>query len=220
MNTIEKYYDEYWKKFSKDNTGTYFRNDVFPLIFNRKEQILDLACGDGKTSLLIKKISKSTVYGADISTFALKEAEKNGIRTIKVNTETDLPIKNALYDTVFWGDNIEHIFDPQKTITEIYRVLKIKGRVVLSTPNSAYWRYRLSYFITGRISDTEYNGKQRWEWSHIRLFDYETLEKFLNNNGFTVSRYWGLSGRKTDKFLAKILPKLFGMVLVIEAYKK
>lgn len=216
----KKYYDRYWEEFSKDNSSQYFRNTVFPLIFTRKEKILDLACGDGKTSALIQSISGGEVIGADYSTVALSEARKLGVKTKIADVEEKLPFTDGSFDTVFWGDNIEHIFNPQIALGEINRVLRKGGRLVMSTPNSAYWRYRLEYFLTGRIPDTEYNGKNFWDWSHIRLFDLKRLKELLKIEGFVITRYWGLSGRRLDKVFEKYLPKIFGMVFVIEAYRK
>ena len=156
---IKEYYDNYWEWIKKQPSSTYERDSVFPLIFKSGEKVLDLACGNGSSSLEIAKITLEKVYGLDISPVAVGEAIKKGIKAKVGDVEDVFPFKDAEFDTVFWGDNIEHIFSPVKTITEIYRVLKPGGRLIISTPNTAYWRYRLSYLIKGRIADTEYNGK-------------------------------------------------------------
>lgn len=207
-------------KFSKPVLPPYFRNQILHKIFTKKEKILDLACGDGATSIIIKKLSGGEVTGVDFSQYALDVAKKEGIRTIRADLEKTLPIPDTSFDTVFWGDNIEHLFNPQVTLNEIYRVLKPNGRLVLSTPNSAYWRYRLFYLVTGRIPDTEYNGKKQWDWSHIRLFDISLLQQFLQESGFSISRSWGVSGRRFDQLFTHLFPNVFGMVIVLEAYKK
>lgn len=119
----------------------------------------------------------------------------------------------------FWGDNIEHIFFPNKAIKEIYRVLKPHGRLILSTPNMGYWRYRISYLINGKIPDTEFNGKPPWEWSHIRFFNNQILKEFLTINKFKITKTWGINRRKIDRWLVKLFPNLCGMVLVVEAVK-
>jgi methionine biosynthesis protein MetW len=219
-DNTKNYYDNYWTKFSTNDAAKYFRSSVFPEIFNKKEKILDLACGDGKTSVLIKSISGGEVVGVDCSPVALSSAKKLGIKTKEADVEVDLPFESASFDTVFWGDNIEHIFNPRKTLSEIFRVLRKSGRLVMSTPNSGYWRYRLEYLLTGRIPDTEYNGKKFWEWSHIRVFDLKRLREILGIEGFYIKTYYGLSGRRFDKIFSRLMPKLFGMVFVIEAYKK
>lgn len=217
---INKYYDSYWEEIKKLPAPTYERDSVFPKIFRQGEKVLDLACGNGDSSVQIAKITKTEVYGMDFSKVAVAEAnKKKGVKAVFGNVEDALPFDKESFDTVFWGDNIEHIFFPSKTIKEIYRVLKPQGRLILSTPNMAYWRYRLSYLIKGSIPDTEYNGKHPWEWSHIRFFNSQILKEFFGINKFKMTKVWGINRRKIDRWLVRLFPNICGMILVVEATK-
>lgn len=216
---IDKYYDNYWKWIKKIPASTYERDLVFPKIFKPGESVLDLACGNGDSSIQIAKITQTVVHGLDISKVAVIEANKKGVKAIVGNVENTFPFDKESFDTVFWGDNIEHIFFPNKAIKEIYRVLKPHGRLILSTPNMGYWRYRISYLINGKIPDTEFNGKPPWEWSHIRFFNNQILKEFLTINKFKITKTWGINRRKIDRWLVKLFPNLCGMVLVVEAVK-
>jgi methionine biosynthesis protein MetW len=217
---IGNYYDDYWKWVKKLPPSTYERDSVFPKIFRKGESVLDLACGNGDSSLQIAKLTQKEVSGLDISKVAVDEANKKGIKAKVANVEDVLPFKTGEFDTVFWGDNIEHIFFPEKAIAEIRRILKPRGRLIISTPNMAYWRYRVGYLLTGRIPDTEFNGKPPWAWSHIRFFNIKILNSFLNANGFKMVRIWGINRRKLDKWFVKLFPNFCGMILVVEAVKK
>jgi methionine biosynthesis protein MetW len=217
---IENYYDNYWKWVKKLPPSSYERDLVFPEIFRRGENVLDLACGNGDSSLQIAKLTQKKVSGLDISKVAVTEAIKKGVKAKVASVEGVFPFKTGVFDTVFWGDNIEHIFFPEKAITEIRRVLKPSGRLVISTPNMSYWRYRVSYLLSGKIPDTEFNGKPPWAWSHIRFFNSNILNNFLKANGFKMTKIWGINRRKIDKWLVRLFPNFCGMILVIEAVKK
>lgn len=59
-----------------------------------------------------------------------------------------LPLKDGLFDTVVCLEVFEYVTDPQKALSEIRRVLKPEGKLVLSTPFlhradtlQDYWRF-------------------------------------------------------------------------------
>jgi len=220
MPTIKHYYDKYWKWIKNLPPSSYERDSVFPNIFRKNDKVLDLACGNGDSSIQIAKITENQVYGLDLSPVAVRESSEKGIKAMVGSVENTFPFKKEQFDVVFWGDNIEHIFFPNEAIKEISRVLKPQGRLIISTPNMGYWRYRLSYLYNGKIPDTEFNGKSPWEWSHIRFFNIPILNEFLNLNSFKVSRIWGINRRIIDRWLVKYFPAVTGMIVVIEAVKK
>jgi 2-polyprenyl-3-methyl-5-hydroxy-6-metoxy-1,4-benzoquinol methylase len=214
-------YNSYWKEFSKKPESNYYeRDEVFSRIFNPGEIVLDLACGDGSSSQKIKHITQKEVYGLDLSETAVRLAKNNGINAVQGSVEQTFPFKKNFFDTIFWGDNIEHILNPSFTITEINRVLKPNGRLVISTPNVGYLRYRLHHMFFGDLADSEYNGKKPWEWTHIRFFSDKIIDQFLSENRYEIIHFYGISRRRIDKIFIQFLPKLFGMIMVVVAKKK
>jgi len=217
MNTIKQHYEKYWQD-REDAFTSYERNLVLPGFFQKGEHVLDLACGDGTVASFLQEKLNIKVIGVDISNTAIKQAGKNGVEAYVVDAEGNLPFKDNTFDVVFWGDNIEHLFDPFQTLKEIKRVLKSDGRLVLSCPNMGYWRYRLYYFLNGQLPDTEWTGLPPWAWSHIRFFNISILKLFLKEAGFKkITKVVGVSKRKIDQSLLNISPSLFGMITVIEA---
>lgn len=217
---VKTHYEVYWgKKKKREEFFAYERNWLLPGLFKKGEKVLDLGCGDGVVSEFLAKNIGVDVLGADISPKALKVAKKRGIKIKLLDVEKPLPFKKGEFDTVFWGDNVEHLFDPQNTLRQIRRVLKKEGRIVLSCPNLGYWRYRLYFLIHGQLPDTEWTGNPSWAWSHIRFFNPKILRDFLASENFQVKKILGVNRRKVDSFLAKFFPGMFGMILVVEARK-
>lgn len=219
MNDLKKTYEGYWKtKEVFEEFEDYERNQALKELFNRKEKVLDLASGHGAVAEFIKSLGNEVV-ALDISKEALKKASERGIAVVYGNVEKKLPFEDEVFDACFWGDNAEHLFSPLKTLKEIYRILKPGGRVIISTPNMGYWRYRLYYLLFGMVLQTEWYKKNPWEWTHIRFFNKAVMKKFLSAGDFELKEFYGVSKRRLDQPLLQLLPSLFGMIMVIEAKK-
>lgn len=217
MNSVLKMYEGFWNKHD-DAVESYPRNKALLGLFSKGEKVLDLGCGDGKISKFLQDSMGVDIEGVDISPEAVRKCKSLGIKAVVADAEDKLPFKDGIFDVVFWGDNIEHLFNPEDCGKEIKRVLKPGGRLILSTPNTGYFRYRLYYFLNGRLPDTEWTGFSPWGWSHIRFFNLSIIKSFLIQVGFKeVTRVIGVSSRRFDKLFVKLFPELFGMILVVEA---
>lgn len=220
MSDVAKMYEGYWgKKQGLENFGDYERNQVLKNLFKSGEVVLDLASGEGAVSEFLQNLG-CEVTAFDISKEALSKAAKRGVKTVQGNVESKLPFKDQSFDGVFWGDNVEHLFFPAKTLKEIQRVLKKDGRLIISTPNMGYWRYRLYYLFFGMVPQTEWYNANSWEWEHIRFFNKNIMNSFLQQNNFKLKNFLGVSSRRLDKPLMSLWPQLFGMIMVVEADKK
>lgn len=219
MSDVKNMYEGYWEsKKGLENFEDYERNLSLKKIFKGGEKVLDLASGEGTVSAFLKSLG-CVVVALDISKEALKKAKKRGLEVVEGDVEKKLPFKNESFDGVFWGDNVEHLFLPLKTLQEIKRILKKNGRIVISTPNMGYWRYRLHYLFNGMIPQTEWYGENSWEWEHIRFFNKRVISDFLKAGGFKLINFYGVSRRRLDKPLMSLFPDIFGMIMVVGAKK-
>lgn len=110
-----------------------------PVIFNsllgylkpkKEDKILDLGCAQG---VYVKEIEKHTneVIGIDNDVYAI---EKAGKENIKQGDATNLDFKDNSFDKIYSLNVIEHIPDLKKFFSEIERVLRPEGIVVLAYP--------------------------------------------------------------------------------------
>lgn len=67
-----------------------------------------------------------------------------------------LPFENACFDAVLCLDVLEHVqlLDQPKALSEIARVLKEDGHLLLSVPNLAHLHSRIKFFFTGKLTRT------------------------------------------------------------------
>ena len=102
-------------------------------------RILDIGCGDGKFSLLLKQSAQAQeVYGVDISREAVELANAAGIKAFWSDIDGEpLPFEKDSFDAIFCGEVIEHLLDPDHLLDEIHRTLKPGGIAIITTPNLA-----------------------------------------------------------------------------------
>ncbi len=220
---IHDKYEESWVKRLKDTPSESFdlyeRNWVLPQLMVKGEKVLDLASGNSIVGSYWAKNYHADVTALDLSEHALSDARSRGVKTIQASVEEKLPFKSGTFDTVFWGDNIEHVFGPGNIMQEIHRILKKGGRVIISTPNQSYWRYRLYMLFHGELPKTEGDENFPWEWEHIRFFSPKIILDLLKHYKFRQTKFFGISRRRLDKLGIRVAPELFGMIMVIEAKK-
>ena len=159
----------------------------------RFERILDVGCGDGNFSVLLKEACKAEeVCGVEISEKGVESARKNGVKAFQLDMdEEDFPFEDSCFDAVFAGEIIEHLFDPDRFLDEVYRVLKAQGFFVLSTPNLASIHNRIALLFgyqpfpigvsarmnIGRMYEPD--SEHTHSLDHIRVFTLRSWKELL-----------------------------------------
>jgi SAM-dependent methyltransferase len=98
-----------------------------------------------------------------------------------------LPVADGWADAVIMMQVWEHFaVDPMHVLWEINRILKPGGRLILSTPNGACWRYAMRVAQGSAAWDgMEFTGFSTNR--HNRLYDAIELPRILAQAGFAVS---------------------------------
>lgn len=96
--------------------------------------VLDIGCANGVYTPLWQR-DGNQVIGADTDEKAIQIARQQQPNSaFHVLTETRLPFADNSLDVVIMLDAIEHVDDETLTLTEIWRVLRPGGRLILTTP--------------------------------------------------------------------------------------
>jgi len=97
-------------------------------------RLLDAGGGTGRISQGLRELAASIVV-VDESMGMLQQAmNKGGLETVCALTE-HLPFDNQSFDCVLMIDALHHVFNQQHTISELWRVLKVGGRIVVEEPD-------------------------------------------------------------------------------------
>jgi 2-polyprenyl-3-methyl-5-hydroxy-6-metoxy-1,4-benzoquinol methylase len=124
------------------------------------KRILEIGCGLGGFSCWLAKQAErpNHIVAADFAATAVQKgrafaAENNlsGI-TWEVADVQNIAHRDATFDTVFSCETIEHVPSPKRALSELARVLRPGGRLMLTTPNylGTLGLYRAYLRIVGR----------------------------------------------------------------------
>ena len=109
----------------------YILNTLMPISF---ETVLDVGCGTGTLLYQILDHKPQVIAtGLDFSPKMLEIAREKLPKRVEL-TEGDaeeLPYKAKGFDVVVASDILRYTTDPEKVIKEMYRVLKIGGKIIL-----------------------------------------------------------------------------------------
>lgn len=162
------------------------------------DRILDIGCGDGYISSLIAEKTGARLYGIDISSSAVKKAKERGVVARIKDINKGLPYPRSYFNAVFCGDIIEHVFDTEKLIGEVYRVLKPEGYLIATVPNLAAWYNRfflligwLPMWIESGSSKPLGNPFAKMAYGHIRAFTKKSIIELLRNKRFRIEKMLG-----------------------------
>jgi ubiquinone/menaquinone biosynthesis C-methylase UbiE len=96
--------------------------------------ILDAGGGTGRVAQAFEQLAKQVVV-ADISLRMLGQArQKKGVWPICSETEF-LPFPDETFERIVMIDALHHVFSREDTVNELWRVLKVGGRIVIQEPD-------------------------------------------------------------------------------------
>jgi ubiquinone/menaquinone biosynthesis C-methylase UbiE len=107
--------------------------------------ILDIASGEGYGTYLLSQVAKMA-YGVDISEEAVIHAQKkyknNNNIEYQLGSVTNIPFEDNKFDAVVSFETIEHLAEQELMLSEIKRVLKDDGILILSSPDREIYASR------------------------------------------------------------------------------
>ncbi|MDR0472153.1 MAG: class I SAM-dependent methyltransferase [Treponema sp.] len=178
-------------------------------------KVLDIGCATG--ALLGELKSRGwDCTGIEIShSQAQYSREKRGIPVHERPLE-DCCFPDAAFDAVLASHLIEHLNNPASFVSEVRRILKAKGRFLVTTPNIGGFQAKL------------FRGKWRSAiFDHLYLFSVKTLSSLLKKSGFGIEKIstWGglaagIAPLPVKRFFDKAAKRFgFGDVMIIRAVK-
>jgi SAM-dependent methyltransferase len=153
-------------------------------------RILDVGCGSGRHVCAVSRFKDVVAVGADIRFDDVKEArdrlhfieklgEAGGGPSCALGADIHcLPFGDGVFDLVICSEVLEHIPDHHAAVSEVVRVLKHGGNLVVSVP-----RY-LPERICWELSDDYHQAND----GHVRIYRKTELTTMLEAAGVKA---WG-----------------------------
>jgi 2-polyprenyl-3-methyl-5-hydroxy-6-metoxy-1,4-benzoquinol methylase len=160
-------------------------------------RILDVGCGSGLNSKAIAGMGHE-VCGVDLSEAAIQRYRSCGFDGRVADIENGLDYPDQSFDLIFCAEVIEHMTSPEVLAREMWRVLRRGGRLIVTTPNSAFWLYRLLGLFGYTVGELQHP-------KHFQFFSRRSLLKVLKDAGFRPKE-----ARGRNMYL--ILPSGLGML--------
>ncbi len=144
-------------------------------------RILDVGCGTGLNASFLTKAGHS-VTGIDLSRVAIDKYRAKGLEGIVCDLEAgQAPFPDGSFDLLYVSEIIEHCADTKSFLSELRRLTKPGGKMLLSTPNSAFWPYRILGLFGRTASEYQHPG-------HVRFFSKRSLAAAVSEAGFAIKR--------------------------------
>ena len=168
-------------------------------------RILDVGCNTGRGGAVMKACNSSLeITGLDCVPERIAELDREIYAHSLCGFTTEIPTPDGSFDVVVGGEFIEHLGPAQvdATLAEFFRILRLRGRLLLTTPNPSYLKNKLK------------NLSVLLERSHLSQHYADTLAFRLRTIGFSNIKIRG-SGRAT-RYLGERFPILacYGSYLV------
>jgi SAM-dependent methyltransferase len=185
--------------------------------------VLDLGCWDAAT-LDMYRPKDARVFGIEIHEQSAAEALKRDVLVTRADLNKQLPFASESFDLVTSHQVIEHLHDTDLFMSEMFRILRPRGQVIVSTENLASWHNTASlvfgwqpFSLTNVSSKAAGLGNplanlrpdepQPVEWQHVRVFSYRGLAELFAAHGFTRAKVRGAGYYPLPASLGRLDPR-------------
>jgi 2-polyprenyl-3-methyl-5-hydroxy-6-metoxy-1,4-benzoquinol methylase len=153
-------------------------------------QVLDVGCGEAHFTRELMRAGSQAV-GIDVAEEPLRRARSRDpdVDVRLVTPEGPWPLEDSSFDVVWAGEVIEHVADTAGWLSEVRRVLRSGGTLLLSTP--AHDRLtRLALALSTRAFATHFHPLS----DHLRFYTRPGLVALLEDFGFQDVGVRGVGG--------------------------
>lgn len=151
----------------------------------RYARVLELGCGDGSMSRLLKQRCDADIIGVEQNPQAAWQAQRfcHYVFTENLDDPHSLDaLEGEKFDTITLVDVLEHLQHPATLLERLKPLLLDEGQLLLSVPNIAHASVRLE-LLNGSF---KYEQAGILDATHLKFFTAETLQALLAEAGYAV----------------------------------
>ncbi len=183
--------------------------DIIVSIVSTGSRILDLGCGNGELMERLINEKKCNARGVDIHHPSVSASISKGLSVFHGDIHEGLEdLGDNTYDYVILSRTLQQVADPDKVIQQMLRVGK---HAIVSFPNFAYWRIRLTVMLRGRLPISAALPYSWYDTPNIRIVTISDFEDFCKIQKMNVLKKFAITidnGENPRK--VAFLPDLLG----------
>jgi methionine biosynthesis protein MetW len=133
----------------------------------RGSRVLDIGCGDGALIERLVQTKSCDARGIELSREGVSGAVARGLSVVQGNADTDLAdYPSGTFDYAVLSQTLQATHRPADVLDQL---LRIGRQAIVSVPNFAHWRARLSVMFGGRMPVTTAMPVSWYETENIHL---------------------------------------------------
>ncbi|HBD25128.1 MAG: hypothetical protein A2566_02170 [Candidatus Zambryskibacteria bacterium RIFOXYD1_FULL_40_13] len=164
-------YDSYWQgRDFKIRNKLFEREVIFSDWIKDRSKVLDVAVGNSYLPVYLKEKKGCEVVVYDLVPKVIDEYKKHGITAEAKSIYDTAKETNIKYDYIVMSEILEHLPTPEDTIVQIS---KLTDYLVISIPNSAFYRFRLQLLFGRFFKQWVHHPSEHLRfWSHTDFLDW------------------------------------------------
>jgi 2-polyprenyl-3-methyl-5-hydroxy-6-metoxy-1,4-benzoquinol methylase len=175
------------------------RVEMLKYIPATSKKILDVGCGSGNFSKLMKSQRDIEVWGLEISKNVAMEATGRVDRVIVGDIEDEsLSLPFDYFDCIVFNDVLEHLRYPWNALVRIRHLLQPSGHIVASIPNVRYYPNIKDLLVR---KNWQYRDQGILDKTHLRFFTERSMREMFVGCGYYIVQ---IEGIRECKFSRKI----------------
>jgi len=168
--------------------------------------LVDVGAGDGRLAELAQPHFQRIVC-LDFSEGGLAACRAKGFVARAADLNGRLPLADNDADAVTCVDVIEHILDPRRLLTEMARILKPGGELIVTTPNLRFIAHVAGLLFAGRAPHTSLET-EGYDGGHLHYFTFAELAGLFRAAGLEVTEQTGIARRLYDSWKIRLFRRL------------
>lgn len=217
FKSIYKYLKDLKQNTADETNGRHIVPDLIVELCgsNHTPIILDVGAGYGKDLIAVKhKIPSASLYAVEGYPSAVAFLQKSGVEVTSINLEREsLPFANDTFDIVICNQVIEHVKELFWLISELTRVCKVGGKLMIGVPNLGSLHNRFALLFGHQPPAIHVFGP------HVRGFTNDGLIDFLQaDDVLSVERVLGGNFYPFSPAVSRVLARWFPGLAVSSFY--
>ena len=150
-------------------------------------KVLEVGCADGELLAWLRDHKNVNGRGMELSQSGVNECVAKGLFVVQGDADKHLAdYADNSFDMVVLSKTLQATHRPKDVL---HQLLRIGKRAIISIPNFAHWRIRLSLLVGGRMPVNKNINKQWYETDNIHFCTISDMLDLIAEEGLTLERF-------------------------------